>query len=171
MTQRALITVACLVIGLIGNTLAQKRRGDTGSELQKSKEKSVGRCEPIKVPMCQGLPYNETRMPNLLNHTNQEDAGLEYHQFAPLVKLQCSKHLQLFLCTLYAPMCTEHADSIPPCRSLCVKALRTGCGTLMNKFGFMWPDRFNCDNFPENGLCIAEDMTDQQMITTKPLGD
>ncbi|KAH3829669.1 hypothetical protein DPMN_102897 [Dreissena polymorpha] len=68
-------------------------------------------------------------------------------------------------------MCTEHPDLIPPCRSLCVEA-RTPCEKLMNKFGFEWPDNLNCDRFPENGLCIGEDTTDGQIMTTKPvLGD
>ncbi|KAH3829667.1 hypothetical protein DPMN_102895 [Dreissena polymorpha] len=48
-----------------------------GNDLQNNKEKSVGRCEPIKVGLCKDLPYNETRMPNFMNHTNQEDAGME----------------------------------------------------------------------------------------------
>ncbi|KAH3829755.1 hypothetical protein DPMN_102983 [Dreissena polymorpha] len=68
-------------------------------------------------------------------------------------------------------MCTEHPDPIPPCRSLCVEA-RTPCEKLMNKFGFEWPDNLNCDRFPENGICIGEDTTDGQIMTTKPvLGD
>ena len=33
------------------------------------------------------IQYNETIMPNLLNHQTQEDAGLEIHQFYPLVKV------------------------------------------------------------------------------------
>lgn len=47
-----------------------------------------GRCEPITIPLCKDIQYNETIMPNLLNHQKQEDAGLEVHQFYPLVKVQ-----------------------------------------------------------------------------------
>ena len=46
-----------------------------------------GRCEPITIPLCKDIQYNETIMPNLLNHQKQEDAGLEVHQFYPLVKV------------------------------------------------------------------------------------
>jgi len=46
-----------------------------------------GRCEPITIPLCKDIQYNETIMPNLLNHPKQEDAGLEVHQFYPLVKV------------------------------------------------------------------------------------
>ena len=33
-------------------------------------------CEPIKLRMCQDLPYNTTFMPNLLNHYDQQTAAL-----------------------------------------------------------------------------------------------
>jgi len=47
----------------------------------------AGRCEPITIPLCKDIQYNETIMPNLLNHQKQEDAALEVHQFFPLVKV------------------------------------------------------------------------------------
>ncbi len=34
-------------------------------------------CEPITVPICNGAFYEYTRMPNILNHESQEEAGLE----------------------------------------------------------------------------------------------
>lgn len=46
-----------------------------------------GRCELITIPLCKDIQYNETIMPNLLNHQKQDDAGLEVHQFYPLVKV------------------------------------------------------------------------------------
>uniref|UniRef100_A0A8C0FPT9 Frizzled-1 n=1 Tax=Bubo bubo TaxID=30461 RepID=A0A8C0FPT9_BUBBB len=61
---------------------------------------------PISIPLCTDIAYNQTIMPNLLGHTNQEDAGLEVHQFYPLVKVQCSAELKFFLCSMYAPVCT-----------------------------------------------------------------
>ena len=45
------------------------------------------RCEPITIPLCKDIQYNETIMPNLLHHQKQEDAALEVHQFFPLVKV------------------------------------------------------------------------------------
>ena len=125
-----------------------------------------GKCEPIQIPLCKDIQYNETIMPNLLNHQKQEDAGMEVHQFFPLVKVQCSKQLKFFLCTVYVPVCTVLPNAIPPCRSLCVQA-RTGCETLMNKFGFKWPDSLNCEKFPITGLCVGENRTEpQQPVTT-----
>ena len=129
-----------------------------------------GRCEPITVPLCKELQYNDTIMPNLLNHQKQEDAGLEVHQFFPLVKVQCSAYLKFFLCTVYVPICTVLEDAIPPCRSLCIQA-KTGCEDLMNKFGFKWPENLDCNKFPVSGLCVGENKTDSDHAPgSKPSG-
>ncbi len=37
---------------------------------------SLFTCEPITLRMCQGLPYNSTFMPNILNHYDQQTAAL-----------------------------------------------------------------------------------------------
>ena len=34
-------------------------------------------CEPISVPLCKGLDYNYTIMPNSMGHRTQDHAGLE----------------------------------------------------------------------------------------------
>lgn len=118
-----------------------------------------GKCEPISIPLCKDIAYNQTIMPNLLQHQKQDDAGLEVHQFFPLVKVKCSPHLKFFLCTMYVPVCTVLEEAIPPCRSLCNQA-RNGCESLMNKFGFYWPESLQCDQFPPDGLCVGENNTE-----------
>ncbi|XP_018557975.1 frizzled-2 [Lates calcarifer] len=117
-----------------------------------------GFCQPITIPLCTDIAYNQTIMPNLVGHYNQEDAGLEVHQFYPLVKVQCSPELKFFLCSMYAPVCTVLEKAIPPCRSICERA-KQGCEALMNKFGFQWPDRLRCENFPVLGdgqICVGQ---------------
>ena len=126
-----------------------------------------GRCEAITIPLCKDIAYNQTIMPNLLNHQKQDDAGLEVHQFFPLVKVRCSPHLKFFLCTMYVPVCTVLEEAIPPCRSLCNSA-RSGCETLMNRFGFQWPDSLECSKFPVKGLCVGENNTDSVEPTQPP---
>ncbi|XP_054751469.1 frizzled-7-like [Lytechinus pictus] len=128
-----------------------------------------GRCEAITIPLCEDMPYNMTIMPNLLNHQHQEDAGLEVHQFYPLVKVQCSEDLKNFLCSMYAPVCTVLDSALPPCKSLCLSA-KNGCESLMNKFGFSWPASLSCDQFPEAGLCFDRNRTDERITipSTKP---
>lgn len=83
------------------------------------------KCEPITIPICMDIPYNLTIMPNMLGHTQQNEAGHEVHQFAPLVKIDCSPDLQFFLCLVYVPLCTILDQPIPPCRSLCESGMYT----------------------------------------------
>lgn len=62
------------------------------------------RCEPITIPLCKDIQYNETIMPNLLNHQRQEDAGIEVHAFFPLVKVGkvvvCDCNVNCFVTTV-----------------------------------------------------------------------
>uniref|UniRef100_A0A1A7ZC43 Frizzled homolog 1 n=1 Tax=Nothobranchius furzeri TaxID=105023 RepID=A0A1A7ZC43_NOTFU len=146
-----------LVVGFI-RVNGQHGGGDRGISIPEH-----GFCQPIAIPLCTDIAYNETIMPNLLGHTNQEDAGLEVHQFYPLVKVQCSPDLKFFLCSMYAPVCTVLEQALPPCRSLCERA-RQGCEALMNKFGFQWPDSLACEKFPVHGseeLCVGQNTSDR----------
>lgn len=45
---------------------------------------SLFTCEPITLRMCQGLPYNSTFMPNVLNHYDQQTAALAMEVEYPL---------------------------------------------------------------------------------------
>jgi frizzled protein 1/7 len=112
------------------------------------------KCKQITEPLCIDIPYNKTIMPNKLGHSTQEEAGLEVQQYFPLINIECSPDLQLFLCSVYFPVCTILENPLPPCRSLCLSAKR-GCEGVMLKFGFKWPDNLNCEQYPENSdLCI-----------------
>ena len=41
-----------------------------------------------------------------LGHNSQIEAAKEIHTYQPLVKINCSADIQLFLCSMYAPPCT-----------------------------------------------------------------
>lgn len=128
------------------------------------------KCEPISIPFCGDIMYNETIMPNLLNHQTQKDAGDEVKQFLPLVKVQCSPDLKIFLCAMYVPVCTILEKPLPPCRELCVNS-RMGCEGLMKKFGFQWPEMLDCNRLPESGgpeLCVGENKTKSTPPTSRP---
>ncbi|KAG5851686.1 hypothetical protein ANANG_G00054300 [Anguilla anguilla] len=72
-------------------------------------------CEPITVPMCKGIGYNLTYMPNQFNHDTQDEVGLEVHQFWPLVRIHCSPDLLFFLCSMYTPICLpDYKKPLPP---------------------------------------------------------
>ncbi|CAL8364642.1 unnamed protein product, partial [Gadus morhua 'NCC'] len=100
-------------------------------------------CEPIGLRMCQDLPYNTTFMPNLLNHYDQQTAALAMEPFHPMVNLQCSPDMRMFLCALYAPVCTEYGRVSLPCRGLCRRS-QSDCRGLMEMFGLAWPDEMDC---------------------------
>ncbi|CAI9580626.1 unnamed protein product [Staurois parvus] len=121
--------------------------------------------------MCKGIGYNYTYMPNQFNHDTQDEAGLEVHQFWPLVEIQCSPDLKFFLCSMYTPIClADYKKPLPPCRSVCERA-KAGCSPLMRQYGFAWPERMNCDKLPLNGdpedLCMDYNRTE---TTTHPPG-
>ncbi|CAJ1063098.1 uncharacterized protein LOC121513235 isoform X1 [Xyrichtys novacula] len=111
------------------------------------------RCEPISISLCQDLDYHDTIMPNLLGHTRQEDAGLEVHQYSPLVRVECSPQLKPFLCSVYVPEC-EEGKPRAPCRTLCEQA-RAGCESLMRNFGFQWPEALRCEGFTTD-TCVRK---------------
>ena len=75
----------------------------------------------------------------------------------PLVSIKCHKDTQLFLCSLFAPICLDQA--IYPCKSLC-ESVRNGCEVRMNQYSYQWPSMFNCSKFPDdNGLCIQPEVS------------
>lgn len=116
------------------------------------------KCEAIEIPMCLGIGYNMTRMPNYMGHQNQREAAIKLHEFAPLVEYGCHVHLRLFLCSLYAPMCTDQVStSIPACRPMCEQA-RQRCAPIMAQFNFGWPESLDCTKLPTrndpNALCM-----------------
>ncbi|KAK3098372.1 hypothetical protein FSP39_018902 [Pinctada imbricata] len=127
------------------------------------------RCERITIPMCLDMRYNLTRMPNLIGHTNQKDAAISVHEFTPLVQFGCSRLLRFFLCSQFAPMCTEMGDEtlvIPVCRSMCLE-VKSKCAPVLSRFNFKWPPMLDCSKLPQkndpkpNNLCMeAPNMTD-----------
>lgn len=123
-----------------------------------SQKTGAPRCEEITIPMCRGIGYNMTKFPNEMNHETQEEAGLEVHQFWPLVEIKCSQDLKFFLCSMYTPICIEdYHKPLPVCRSVCERA-RKGCEPIMEKYSFKWPQRMLCENLPKHGdpenLCM-----------------
>jgi len=131
-----------------------------------------GICEPLTIPLCQGLEYNHTIFPNMLNHTSQQEAALEVHQFTALVKVGCSRDLAFFICSVHAPYCSVSTNltfPVPPCRFLCNRA-KQGCEVPMKRFGFAWPDSLRCDRFPKLGeeICVDVDRTGKTVTVQLP---
>ncbi|XP_078089071.1 frizzled-8-like [Mustelus asterias] len=147
----------CYLLLYLLSPLALLQRSSAGA----AKELS---CQEITVPLCKGIGYNYTYMPNQFNHDSQDEAGLEVHQFWPLVEIQCSADLRFFLCSMYTPICLEdYKKPLPPCRSVCERA-KAGCAPLMRQYGFAWPDRMRCERLPRQGqadtLCMDYNRTE-----------
>ena len=122
------------------------------------------KCEKVQIPFCEGIGYNMTIMPNHLGDETQAEAKSNSALFNSLVGTKCSSDLTLFLCTMYAPVCTE--TRLPPCRSLCENS-RKGCEGIMNMFGYTWPDRFQCNKFPVAGMCVARNTRNSNEAASK----
>ena len=121
-------------------------------------EETPWKCENITSDFCKKMKYNVTHMPNILKNDNQVHAQMELVTYLPLVNIQCSPELELFLCSVYIPYCTEKVrQPIMACRTLCERVY-DACFPTMDKFGFEWPANLNCSQFPprndHNNMCI-----------------
>lgn len=138
------------------------------------------RCERITIPLCLNMRYNMTRMPNLVGHMNQKDATMQVHEFIPLVQIGCSRFLTFFLCSLYAPMCTdmqqmgEETMVVPACRSMCLE-VKSKCEPVLKRLNFNWPNALDCGRLPlksdpKKGVLCMEVPTDAEGDYQEDLG-
>ncbi|XP_046326849.1 frizzled-9-like [Haliotis rufescens] len=156
------VLLACLVASIEG--MSHYRDGILNDN---------AKCEPITIPMCLDMRYNFTRMPNMVGHSNQKDAAIQVHEFLPLVQIGCSKLLKFFLCSLYAPMCSDMVEEtmiILACRSMCEK-VKKECAPVLASFNFPWPEMLSCENLPDksnkDNLCIeAPNVTEEPEFKT-----
>lgn len=108
---------------------------------------------PSNMTLCRSIGYNQMRLPNLLDHESISEATHQASSWVALLNIRCHADTQMFLCSLFAPVCLDRP--IWPCRTLCV-AVQQQCETRMIKYGFPWPDMLRCDRFPvDNDLCIG----------------
>jgi len=108
---------------------------------------------PTNMTLCHNIGYTKMRLPNLVGHDTLHEVSQQSMSWIPLLNIKCHPDTQLFLCSLFSPVCLERP--IYPCRSLCNK-VRTGCEGRMQAYGFPWPAMLDCDKFPEdNDMCIT----------------
>lgn len=150
---------------LIGDEVDLLHHRHTSDNLYRDHHQPHGQCEPITVEICAGKWYNQTTMPNLLGHQKQDEVGMELMQFMPLIKVNCSEDIHLFLCSIYVPMCSVLEEPIPPCRSLCESARK--CEDIMAKFEHSWPENLECSQFPtqDERICFAKNTTDPSGVS------
>lgn len=108
---------------------------------------------PDNMTLCRGIGYDHMRLPNLLDHDSVREAVQQAASWIPLMNVRCHRDTQVFLCSLFAPVCLDRP--IWPCKTLC-EAVKTGCESRMRKYGFPWPEMLRCDQFPsDNDLCVG----------------
>ncbi|CAG0898399.1 unnamed protein product [Darwinula stevensoni] len=115
---------------------------------------SARRCVeiPDNMTLCRGITYREMTLPNLLQHHSMHEVSQQAASWVPLLNLRCHEDTQVFLCSLFAPVCLDRL--IYPCRSLC-EAVQQGCEQRMLNYGFPWPKMLECSQFPhDNDMCI-----------------
>jgi len=108
---------------------------------------------PTNMTLCHDIGYTKMRLPNLVDHDTLHEVTQQSMSWIPLLNIKCHLDTQLFLCSLFSPVCLERP--IYPCRSLC-QAVRAGCEGRMQAYGFPWPPMLDCDKFPlDNDMCIT----------------
>ncbi|XP_063244169.1 frizzled-10-like [Bacillus rossius redtenbacheri] len=120
------------------------------------------RCERLVLPLCQDIGYNLTAMPNLMGQDDQIHADRAMQAYLPLVHYNCSSQLRLFLCSLFAPLCTEQLlGPVPPCRSLCDQ-VQADCQPVTESLELPWPALLNCSRLPDDAaLCVGPPRDDE----------
>ncbi|CAG7728038.1 unnamed protein product [Allacma fusca] len=107
---------------------------------------------PLNFTLCKDIGYTKMMIPNLLGHDSLQEADYHAKSWVPLLGLQCHQDTQLFLCSLFSPICLDRP--IYPCRSLC-QGVQQGCEPRMLAYKYPWPSMLKCDQFPEDhDLCI-----------------
>ncbi|KAI0977786.1 hypothetical protein GJ496_010156 [Pomphorhynchus laevis] len=105
-------------------------------------ENEHDKCQRIELSDCKEMPWNLTRMPNLLNQASQKLANLQLQspEFRRLFNSNCSDSIRQLLCALSAPFCIE-GRIISPCQSFCLavadqckfKSTLIDCSRLSNE--------------------------------------
>ena len=118
-------------------------------------------CEPVTIPACRRLGYNDTRTSRFMYTEN-----IRAHDVIEYLKLfhneECEREMLFFLCTIFNPICfANHKTHIFPCRSVCEKMKRNCQSVMRKKFGTPdgsdpWSSVFDCNNLPEyqTDVCI-----------------
>ncbi|XP_016091509.1 secreted frizzled-related protein 1-like [Sinocyclocheilus grahami] len=120
---------------------------------------------PEDLRLCFNVGYQQMLLPNLLEHETIAEVKQQAGSWVPLVHKACHPGTQVFLCSLFAPVCLERP--IYPCRWLC-EAVRDSCTPIMQAFGFPWPEMLNCDKFPLGDVCISMNTTSSDDTDKSP---
>lgn len=104
-------------------------------------------CQRISTPLCQGLGYNMTALPNLAGHATQEEAEEAITKLLPLVESECSERVRFLICSSLFPLCSPDVPRpVTACKELC-ETIEADCmkePTVVH----LWPSFLICKNLP-----------------------
>ncbi|XP_038066269.1 uncharacterized protein LOC119736301 [Patiria miniata] len=112
-------------------------------------------CVDVLHSKCRSFGFWVTSYPNLLGHTNMQEALDELDRLVPFIDSGCSDKLQVFACYAFfvTPSTTNHASVRLPCQSACQeiwKSCRRTAGKLFEKRPRLMTCRLypteNCDS-------------------------
>lgn len=135
------------------------------------------RCQPTGSFVCNIDNYNTVQpFNNTLGHTTLELARSSLHKYAFLMKIpECEKRVQLFLCSLYFPVCVSPPDvttkPLLPCRNICEDAYH--CEPhIRSAMNTTWPSEWDCNNFKYYGddhkLCVIDNQKESGSDQPRP---
>ncbi|XP_012509010.1 PREDICTED: LOW QUALITY PROTEIN: secreted frizzled-related protein 1-like [Propithecus coquereli] len=107
---------------------------------------------PADLRLCHNVGYERMLLPNVLKHETMAEVKQQASSWVPLLNKNCHVGTQVFLCSLFTPVCLNLP--IYPCCWLC-EAVRNSCEPVMQFLSFCWPEMLKCDKFPEEDVCIA----------------
>ena len=163
MARSTLLQVLSGALQILSYTVAQDDQGQNSL---------TPNCQPVTyIPLCEDMPWNYTLFPNFRGHSSQTEANQELEQFRQLIEVNCSGAIVIFLCSIYAPFCSDDPPLrvLPPCKRLC-QHVRDGCEPVFNERagGLPWPDHLNCDNYEDNHLCFGPQEEELNEVTIPP---
>jgi len=82
MSSSSPLYYAAMLLLLVVVVLALNGQCSAGVSSVAQSDTSAGRCEKITIPLCTGMKYNMTRMPNLVGIANQRDAALQVNNLS-----------------------------------------------------------------------------------------
>ncbi|XP_030623980.1 secreted frizzled-related protein 1b [Chanos chanos] len=155
-TQTERITVVLLTLAVCRASEYEyiSWKPDSGSHIYGKTPQCIDIPEDLRL--CYNVGYHQMLLPNLLEHETIAEVKQQAGSWVPLVHKACHTGTQVFLCSLFAPVCLDRP--IYPCRWLC-EAVRDSCTPIMEAFGFPWPEMLTCDKFPQDDVCIAMNET------------
>jgi len=121
---------------------------------------------PKRMDLCQGLPYHQMTLPNLLGHESLGEVLTQARHWNMQGRkgdlLDCHKDAKTFLCSLFAPVCLQDPNNtanlidLLPCHSLCAN-VRQSCKPRLGHLvpDTIWNGLFNCSRYSvDDGLCV-----------------